>query len=319
MTDYRLAKDGDSREIRCWHLFVQSQFPSYETFWIRDVVPLTNRPTDFHFKTDQELLKIGKTHNDICIAQLHYSILVHLERAYEMLSIPLEKFAVDYLAWGLTSIVAAQDIAFELLQRNKSKKEYDPWLPLQEKKGDPKGSREAKREWQKRNGRPLQHLRDYRNDLVHGRALPTMMTGFVSVPNIGRQRDYFNWRLITDPVNNPGYKETDYVPARQILEHAWKETVDYFETSWQTHLRVGAPKIRSQTTAHSTSVGPQQSAGSSGLTAPAGSPVIAVRIVAATSTFPSYDENVKRGLIYPFMPGSASMSGPKSASKDSKR
>jgi len=36
---------GDAMEKACWPLFLQSDFPSYETFWQQKVVRVTTRPT----------------------------------------------------------------------------------------------------------------------------------------------------------------------------------------------------------------------------------------------------------------------------------
>jgi len=81
---YRLAIDGDNLEKHYWGQFIQDQFPSYEVFWLKFIVPLTNRPTDIHFKNNSELSKIEKSESDVCIAQLNYSILRHLIRCFEI-------------------------------------------------------------------------------------------------------------------------------------------------------------------------------------------------------------------------------------------
>ena len=47
---YTLLNDGDGFEQHYWPLF-SSIFPSYERYWELRVVPLTNRPTDIHFKS----------------------------------------------------------------------------------------------------------------------------------------------------------------------------------------------------------------------------------------------------------------------------
>lgn len=83
-----LAKDGDYIEKNYWDSFIEKEFPNYEAFWAKFVVPLTNRPTDIHFKPDSELITPSKTkevvHQEICIAQLTYSVLRHLARAYDL-------------------------------------------------------------------------------------------------------------------------------------------------------------------------------------------------------------------------------------------
>jgi hypothetical protein len=64
-----IAKDGDLWERLYWGGFASVQFPSYETFWLAHVAPLTNRRTgqlypastettaaaSIRFRTDAEL------------------------------------------------------------------------------------------------------------------------------------------------------------------------------------------------------------------------------------------------------------------------
>lgn len=230
MRAYRLAIDGDAIEKHYWSRFIQNEFPSYEEFWIKLVVPLSNRPRDIHFKTDQELKKIGKTSSDVCIAQLHYSVLRHLARVYDILSAP--HLNLDDLTEGMVRICGAQDVAFELLERYKHPEKYCPWLEKKNDAGD-LGGKEAREQWQKSNSYPLQHLRDYRNHLVHGRLMPGLN---VYLPKIGSEQKYFDWRLITDPENNPGLDPDDLLPAKNILESAWRETLQYLEDNWQRVL-----------------------------------------------------------------------------------
>ena len=85
MNEYFLNKDGDSLERKYWEKFIKKEFPSYEKYWQKYIVPLTNRPHDVHFKTKEELEKINKGENDIFLAQLHYTVLKHLTRVFDIL------------------------------------------------------------------------------------------------------------------------------------------------------------------------------------------------------------------------------------------
>lgn len=233
MKNYRLAIDGDYYEQKYWSLFIQNQFQSYEDFWIKNIVPLTNRPVDIHFKTDQELTKIGKTANEICIAQLHYSILRHLARVFDILT--KGNIDLDNLTEGMSRLCGALDVAFELLERHQNSSKYDPWL--EKKNGNGKiGGKEAREAWQKANSYPLQNLRDYRNHLIHGRMLPGVLGNVYFLPKIGVESNYFDWRKITDPSNNSGLNQNDLMPAGDILLLAWTETIKYLDNQWKTVL-----------------------------------------------------------------------------------
>lgn len=61
MCTYTLARNGDGFEQHYWSLFISSDFPAYARFWTAFVVPLTNRPSDIHFKDDSQLAREGLT------------------------------------------------------------------------------------------------------------------------------------------------------------------------------------------------------------------------------------------------------------------
>lgn len=229
--NYRLAIDGDDFEQHCWNLFVKDQFPSYESFWLKSVVPLTNRPNNIHFKTNVELVAISKSESDLCVAQLNYSILRHLMRCFKTLKILETPSGVDQqldlLQEGMARLVGAQDNAFELLERVKNPSKYKAFK-------DNSGAREK---WKKNNNEPLQHIRKYRNSLLHGRLLPGIMDGVrLCLPSIGKESLYLDWRIITDLSNNPSREKAkeDFFSVLNILESAWKETIVYLENHWKS-------------------------------------------------------------------------------------
>jgi len=273
MANFTLLTDGDFLEKKYWNLFIENEFSNYEKFWEKFIVSLTNRPSDIHFKTDDELKKTGKTekeiHREICIAQLHYSVLRHLARVYELrerlnnndtesslfaMTPPasgtsttssdssacstvristtgdksnFKQSLLDILTEGMVRICGAQDVAFELLARMKNKSMYDPWIA--------RDSEKARREWQesnkdKHNKGPLQGLRDYRNHLVHGRQSPSIDIYF---PKIGKEKDYLDWRKVTQAVPN----SKDFSEAKDILKQAWDETLIYLNREWEKTLK----------------------------------------------------------------------------------
>jgi len=228
---YRLAIDGDDFERHCWNLFVKDQFSSYERFWLKSVVSLTNRPNNVHFKTDAELAAISKSQSDLCVAQLNYSVLRHLMRCFEVLKMLETPSGIDQqlnlLQEGMARLVGAQDNAFELLERVKNPNGYKPFL---EKDG--KTAREA---WQKSQNYPLQTLRNYRNSLMHGRLLPGITDGpRLCLPNIDKVSSYLDWRLITELSPEQEEYKKDFISVLNILESAWNETIMYLENHWKS-------------------------------------------------------------------------------------
>ncbi|PIW21639.1 MAG: hypothetical protein COW32_08830 [Candidatus Aquicultor secundus] len=148
----------------------------------------------------------------------------------------LPRCNLDILTEGMARITGALDVAFELLERYKNPTSYDPWLEKRDASTGRLGGNEARRQWQDANGYPLQHLRNYRNHLIHGRLTPGLIGTDFYVPKIGTESKYFDWRLITDQNNNPGLNTNDLSPACGVLRGAWDETLDYLESSWRSNL-----------------------------------------------------------------------------------
>jgi len=224
MNVYTLVKDGDIFEQHYWPIFIGKEFAVYEAFWQKHVVPLTNRPGNIDFKNDTALRSTGKTHQDICIAQLHYSILRHLARLFELMTKP-KIVDLDCLTDGFARLTGAHDVAFELLERYCSRTKYNPW--------DEKDGRQARSTWQKMNSYPLQLIRDYRNHLIHGRLTPSVIGGDHYFPRIGLEKKYLDWRSVTQ---NPSLNSADFDTGRNILNAAWSDTLDYLENSWKGNL-----------------------------------------------------------------------------------
>ena len=231
---FTLLAHGDGYEQRYHPLFLHVEFPAYEEFWLRFIVPLTNRPNDIQFKTDAELAAIGRVPQDICIAQLHYSVLRNLVRAFDIRG--AAAVSVDLLCAGMSALVGAQDTAFDLLERFRHRAQYDPWLDKRRVAGGPIGSREAQKAWKQYDNYPLQDIRDYRNNLVHGRTMPGIgIGGVICVPVIGRELLYLDWRHVTGvaPAALPVH---DFAEPATILTDAWNRTVAYIQSKWTTEL-----------------------------------------------------------------------------------
>jgi hypothetical protein len=225
----KLETDGDQFEINYWPLFIKDSFPSYEKFWLEFVVPLTNRPGNGHFKTDDELKVISKNTSDICIAQLNYSILKHLAQCWHILrdlkdNTGLEQ--VDLLTEGFSRLVGAQDNAFEIMGRISNPLEYRAFLEADGKK--------AREKYKKENNYPLQYIRSYRNSLLHGRLLPGIIDGTrFCLPKINKQNLYLDWRKITQLSSQREEYKKDFISVLDMLESAWNDTVNFLENRWK--------------------------------------------------------------------------------------
>ncbi|MBI5421018.1 MAG: hypothetical protein HZA35_01760 [Parcubacteria group bacterium] len=226
----RLATDGDDFERTYWDLFIKDQFPSYETFWLKFVVPITNRSKNVHFKDNLELAKIGKSESDVCIGQFNYSILRHLIRCFEIRKVIDDSSWIDQFDLtleGMTRLASCHDIACELLERLKNPTVYEAFTIESGKK--------VKAKLRKDDKNPLKLIKDYRNNLVHGRLPPSIVDGSrLCLPDIGKEFLYLDWRKTTDFHNLKleEYKE-NFFHASSVLERAWNETAGYLENNWK--------------------------------------------------------------------------------------
>ena len=170
---------------------------------------------------------------------MHYTIFRHLARSHVILEHLINKTQniqdTDTLAEGLFHVVAAQDVAFEFLQRMTTPGVYDPWLPRRARgAGTPPGSKEATDEWKRNNRHPLSDIRDYRNHLSHGSMSPSRQAGNkMELPKIGMEIKYLDWRTVTDQYNSLTVVASEFDILENILSGAWDATINYMETEWQ--------------------------------------------------------------------------------------
>lgn len=239
---YGILNNGDVLEIKYWLAFMADQFPAYEVYWYHKIVPLTNRPRNIHFLKSAELEERGIDPEEVCKAQLHYTTFKHLVRTFEIISelkISSQVWdEVSVLGEGFYHLCAAQDVAFEFLQRCYFPGKYAVWKPKKEGKGVSEGSYEARRDYLKSNSYPLKDLRDYRNHLTHGQMVPSIgfKDGRVKVPKIGRELAHIDWRVISDGYDiEDVLKDFDFVD--NILEEAFMKTNSYLNDEWIKYLK----------------------------------------------------------------------------------
>lgn len=182
----------------------------------------------------------------VCHAQLHYTTFTHLARAHALRRTELE--TPDLFIEALVRLAAATDVADELLERVTKPGTYAPW----------KEGPRAREAWRSANGWPCQHVRRYRNRLLHGRLLPyilvpvqdTRIPGVgvvrqgIRVVRMGRENDYIDWRAFVggDVTSRSHGSIDDFALAEELVQDAWSSVVTYLEREWQrTLLRAVTP------------------------------------------------------------------------------
>ncbi|MBI5037637.1 MAG: hypothetical protein HZC01_02960 [Candidatus Kerfeldbacteria bacterium] len=236
--NYTLQQHGDWYEQKYYALFIAQEFLEYEKFWQTFVTPVTNRssnPTDIHFQSNEELSSIQKTPNDLCISQLHYTILLHLIRVYDIRQIKpfLPENGRDLFTEAFARFVGAIDCADELLERFIDPTKYPPWTETE-------GLR-ARTKWRKNHGDPLKTIRNYRNKLLHGRVPPTIIISGsydrMRFPKVGKQNQYIDWRIVTSgSIGSNGTIRKDFDSPNNIIDQTWLLILKYLRKNWSCHL-----------------------------------------------------------------------------------
>ena len=227
---FSIESDGDDWEKRYWEAFASERFRSYEDFWLAHVVPLTNRrATDrlsgdlrIRLRTDAELAADGRGNEDVAIAQLHYTLLLHVGRVWELLD-QAGAFTSDGAGWtaffdqnyffeSFTRLSGASDVADELLERRRTRGSgtYAAW--------DERAGRRARETWRNVEGDPLS---DNGERLMY--------------PKLDRVDDHLDWRRAFDPANVDAILP-EFERAEVIVRQEWERVLDYAEASWRQHL-----------------------------------------------------------------------------------
>lgn len=253
---FTIDTDGDEVEKAWWPQWTRDHFPSYEAFWVSRVVPVTNRVkvrSDLRFQSDTDLA--GFTPEDVAVAQLHYTILIHLGRVFEVLDdvraftspgpIVGRPFGRNECVECFARLSGANDVADELLARREGPGRFDPW---DERRGEA-----ARRSWRDRHGDPLEPVRAYRNRLVHGRVVLEVYVpatdshgrpigDVLTYPELEKVDSYLDWRVALAAANPPAGAPArrgfppDFAEPALIVRDAWERVVAYVENAWKTHL-----------------------------------------------------------------------------------
>ena len=187
----------------------------------------------------------------MAIAQLHYTLLLHVGRVWELLD-QARAFTGGDAGWtaffdqnfffeSFTRLSGASDVADELLERRRTcgTGTYPAW--------DEDAGARARQAWRKREGDPLADIRAYRNRLVHGRVVPQWNVRVFEVgtgafrgerlmyPKLDRVEDHLDWRRAFDPANVDAVS-VEFEDAVVIVRQAWGRVLDYAETSWRQRL-----------------------------------------------------------------------------------
>jgi hypothetical protein len=247
---FTIPGDGDEHEKRWWPQWTREYFPSYEAFWAARIVPLTYRVKhgqNVRFQTTEELAAAGYTDEDVTVAQLQYTLLMHLGRVFELLddaraftdpSPATRQFGRDEFFESFARLSGGSDVADELLARRATPGTYHPWNEAHGK--------DARRAWRENHPDPLRPVRAYRNRLVHGRVVLEVYVRVVNgdgrvvgellhYPRLEKVESYLDWRVAAAAVAT-AEPSPDFDEAALIVLGAWKKVVSYVEQSWRKHL-----------------------------------------------------------------------------------
>jgi hypothetical protein len=236
-----LQEHGDKIEQENYE-FISENFPKYEQWWKVNVVPLTNRysPTypNIHFKSDGELGIIGKGYSDIMLAQMSYTVLIHLLRLKTLLDEGIGENSTvsqDRLYEFFSRASALIDVAldFIVLRKEQGFKDIldgiiEPKLSLAQVS---ERKIKSKLRDQTYNSQILDYsqvsaVRKYRHSLLHGIVPPTYDGQY---PLIGTQNRYEDWRTVT---SSSSINKSEFAYPQNICEDAFQIILDFLDKNW---------------------------------------------------------------------------------------
>lgn|GEM_PF-3722518 len=209
---------ADFYEEKYYSLFLNNDFPNYEIFWAKFIAPKTNRPFSINWKNDV-------SENFKYISQLHYTVFFNLVRAYQILN-DLDKSDQVYQRFlfqdFIVRIASAIDCADELLGRVITSNYNNLW--------DYNSSKRIRGVWREHFGNETIHLRQYRNQIVHG-CIWLSLPNLSAVPKIEHIDLYVEW-------DGPDAVSLEnWVKANKYAHQIWNEYVtDYINSHWQKML-----------------------------------------------------------------------------------
>lgn len=253
---YSLESHGDELEKYAFKVnFFPDRFSSYELFWKKFIVPLTNRPNNILFKSDEEIVADGLAKNieiaqvKICIAELHYSVLANILVAWDVLNNRIDHsktgVGLSRLHHCFSSVFTANDIAIDLVIRfEKLKKEdsMDAWDDLGEVKRirDKIIRKDQVNECVEHDN--ITRLREYRNRLVHGRLMPGFRRwpdgGDNYIPRVGRAKEYLDWRRIARGFLS---NKNDFQKEDDLISEMFGEVICHLDSLWIKYLLSDKP------------------------------------------------------------------------------
>jgi len=240
--NHEILREGDDDEKEAFRLFAEQKFPTYEVFWNKFVFSLTQRPQDISFKDDALLQKdfpketITLIHERICIAQLHYSALKFMLSAYKN----IDKTAkdIELFEYVFSCLFSALDVSAELCARYERLKmgvssldAFDPEAVYDGKKLREKFTRKFK------YPQNIQEIREYRNNLIHGRMsfyAKTPTAGFLSLPSVGKEKYFLDWRKAFSYFKQG--KTGDFEHSKNIAQKSFDNVIHYLDDLWQKFL-----------------------------------------------------------------------------------
>ncbi len=241
---YNLQNDGDVFEQKAYPLFIKNKFPSYEAFWQKFIIPLTNRPDNIYTKSDVDLQiqfpgeNLEKIHERVVVLQLHYSVFRMLLKVYEKSRLAGKD--IDAVEGCFSHMYSALDISAELFGRYERIKNN---LPISTSAFDSASSvinsLSIRRSWQRSHAYPkkINDIRNYRNLMLHGQTFGSLITpaaNLLILPKTDTINHYLDWREIGKSYHSKNIN--DFLHSVNIVDSAIDEVVRFLEAEWKNNL-----------------------------------------------------------------------------------
>lgn len=229
--EFSLQNDGDTAEKENY-TFINENFPRYEIWWQKNVVPLTNRPNNIHFKNESELSEIGKGYSDIMLAQMSYTVLIHLISLNRLIGDKKMGYKDAFYEF-FSRASALIDVTCDFCVIRKTQELKDGL------NSDPNLNKMSKYLKESDSIKKYGHLvidfslvkpiRTYRNSLLHG-VMPPSLNGMY--PILDKISAYEDWRTVTNvKLKTPNILD-EFDDPQSIAEDTFNIIVNFLNTNW---------------------------------------------------------------------------------------
>jgi hypothetical protein len=232
LDQFALAHFGDHHEQRLWSL-VSAEFPAYEIFWRRYIIPLTNRiDPNIRFPQDRDSwirLRPDVNKRQEQLAMHHYSVLYYLGRAAERVNSDDCEFPED--VFSLLDACGDNALAFCILARE-ILLDFGPSVDfLPSRKDQLCSTTDRQKPSECRGG--LVEIQKYRDTILHN---PVLGRGIQTSRQYLPKREFLE-EVKLSWIGASQLADEQMVEAKLLYARLLSETASFLQETWEALIQ----------------------------------------------------------------------------------